>query len=655
MVTDFRTTRVEKRPMHAFYARLTVISTALLLFVLLVPSAGAQTAGDGNTRDVERRVDELILPMMEENKAIGLTVAVVRDGEIKHLKGYGHADRETETPVDPRHHLFRIASITKTFTATAIMQLQEQGLIDPEADVNGYLKDFAIPETFGRPVTVKDLLAHRGGFEGHANFIYAADPSRYRRLGEYLAETVPTRVYPPGERTSYSNWGYSLLGRVIETASGQSWEDYIEDHILKPLGMNATTARQPLGPDDPRSMDRALQTRLASIYVVEGDAHESWRYELLLAAPGGSMSSTAADMARYMMAHLNEGALDDVRILKPESAAAMRERIYPGRPGVDYGYGFRLLNIGQYDVIRHDGGIGSSKSMMMMVPDLNFGVFISSNGAVRTTLMYDAAVSLVRQLAGNVVETPAPALPMSAEEVANFTGAYVSTGRAYTNARKVFGLQNEPMVVSAGPDNAIDVETSWKGGVYVRISERGFQHPDTGDIIAFDLDGAGRAVHVYSPGGSVARERMTWRTDRRVFFTAFALALLLAATRIVTSVAGRSAGTARSSPERLLNAVAVLAAVLVFAAAGTLATALAQAASLGRDLWHQWPSPFISLTLTLTTGLAVVAAAMVVGLIPAFGMARLPAFSKAHYGLFTAALVALVVVLNAWNLIGFNY
>lgn len=624
-------------------------------FMAFAPPSLGQPLEPSEAESFEELVDSLIIPMMEENKAIGLTVAVVQDGAVKHLKGYGYADRESETAVDPQRHLFRIASITKTVTATAVMQLVEQGRIDPEADVNDYLTDFKIPEAFGGPVKIKDLLSHRGGFEDQANFIYAGDPSEYRILRDYLAETVPARVYPSGERTSYSNWGYSLLGRVVENVSGKSWEDYFADHIFDPLGMNATTARQPLGSDNPASMEPALESRLASIYRVDGEGHTKWRYELLLAAPGGSISSTAADMARFMMAHLNDGALGDERILKPESAASMRQRIYSGRPGVDYGYGFRLLKIGQYDVIRHDGGIANSKSMMIMVPALNTGVFISSNGARITTLMYDVAVDLVKALAGDVVDMRAPVIAMSAAEAEAFTGAYLSTSRAYTNARRLFDVFDKPTLITLGPNSTLNVEASWKGGDYARISERGFQNPESGDIIAFDLDTDGRAIHFYNPGGSVARERMTWRTDRRYLFAAVLTALLFSASRIVAAIVGAARRREHSRTARALNGTAVVAALLLFGAAAAFAMAFSAADSLGRDLWHQWPSPYVSLALTLTTGLAGLSAVMVAGLIPAFSAARMNAGSIVHYSAFTAALAVLVIMLHSWSLVGFNY
>jgi len=181
----------------------------------------------------------------------GATIATVRDGELFFAKGYGYEDIEKKVSVDPEQTLFRVGSTSKLFTWTAVMQLVEEGKLDFDADVNTYLTDFKIPDTYPEPITVRNLLRHTAGFEdGGLGYLYERSPDGFVHLGEFLSLYMPARVRPPATDfassigAAYSNWGAALAGHIVATVSGMSFDEYIERRILQPLGMTRSTFRE---------------------------------------------------------------------------------------------------------------------------------------------------------------------------------------------------------------------------------------------------------------------------------------------------------------------------------------------------------------------------------------------------------------------------
>ena len=224
---------------------------------------------------------------------------MVVDNKLFFAKGYGYADVEAKKPVDPDATMFRIGSVSKLFTWTAVMQLVEQGKLDLDADINQYLTEFKIPTTYPQPITLKNLLTHTPGFEDQVIGLFAHDPDEISPLGQLLARDLPARVRPPGELASYSNHGTALAGYIVPEVSGVPWEDYIEQNLLKPLGW---TIRPCVSPAPTSCRPRCPRATSSS----EGQFKEQG-FEYVPAAPAGSMSASAADMARFMIAHLQNG------------------------------------------------------------------------------------------------------------------------------------------------------------------------------------------------------------------------------------------------------------------------------------------------------------------------------------------------------------
>ncbi len=207
-----------------------------------------------------------IMPLqLGSNDIAGAVVVVVKDGQVLFAKGYGYANVEARKPVSPDDTLFRVGSVSKLFTWTAVMQLVEQGRIDLDADVNRYL-DFKIPEAFGQPVTVRHLMTHTAGFEDSLQGLFGSDPKQTADLRALLLAHPPARIYAPGTTPAYSNYGALLAGYIVQRVSGEDYATYVQRHILAPLGMAHATASQPL----PASLAPLMSTGYAR---ASGEGH----------------------------------------------------------------------------------------------------------------------------------------------------------------------------------------------------------------------------------------------------------------------------------------------------------------------------------------------------------------------------------------------
>ena len=210
--------------------------------------AAPQQQGPTYPAEMEAFLDEELEREMRKHHIAGAAVSVVKDGELFFAKGYGSADFEKGIPVDPEQTNFRTGSIAKLFTWTAVMQLAEQGKLDLDEDINTYL-DFRIPDTYPQPITLKHLMTHTAGFEDLYYGRLANDPNDLLPPREWLISHMPARVRPPGRYAAYSSYGAALAGYIVARVSGEPYDQYVQEHILDPLGMVHTTAKPSMPPN----------------------------------------------------------------------------------------------------------------------------------------------------------------------------------------------------------------------------------------------------------------------------------------------------------------------------------------------------------------------------------------------------------------------
>jgi CubicO group peptidase (beta-lactamase class C family) len=316
----------------------------------------------------------------------GAVVAIVKDGKVLTERGYGFSEVEKRAPVDPEKTLFRPGSVSKLLTWTAVMQLVEQGKIDLDADVNQYL-DFKIPAHDGKPVTMRNLMQHTAGFEEQAKGILTDDP-KSPSFEALLKAWTPNRVFAPGTTPSYSNYGASLAGYIVQRLSGEPFDAYIEKHIFAPLDMQYSSFRQPLPAN--------LVPLMSKGYPRASENPKP--YEIIGPAPAGSLAAPARDMAHFMIAHLQNGDYQGQRILSATTAEQMHNSPLTVIPPLNrMELGFFETNINGHEVIAHLGDTDNFHTSLHLYLQDGVGFYVSFNslgkdgaaGKLRNALFFD--------------------------------------------------------------------------------------------------------------------------------------------------------------------------------------------------------------------------------------------------------------------------
>ena len=377
--------------------------------------------------DVDAWLDGLMPFALQRDDIAGAVVVIVKDGQVLTQRGFGYADVAAHKPVDPSSTLFRIGSISKLFTWTAVMQQVEQGKIDLDGDVNRYI-DFNIPDYQGKPVTIRHLMTHTPGFEEvlKGGIRFTGD---LPALGDFLKRWIPKRVFAPGTTPAYSNYGAALAGYVVERVSGEPFDAYIERHIFEPLGMLHSTFRQPL--------PASLAPFMSKGYEISSEAAKP--FELIAVPPAGSASMSGADIAKFMIAHLARGD----GLLKPETAQQMQAPNYVTVPGTDrMALGFYEQQINGLSAIGHGGDLNFFHSYLWIIPAKNVGLFVSFNSAGHDN--FRLRLSVFEQFADRYFPAASTAVPVelpSAKEHARMlVGTYFSSRGSFSNFIDVANL-----------------------------------------------------------------------------------------------------------------------------------------------------------------------------------------------------------------------
>lgn len=482
-------------------AKLIGLSLLLTLVVLIPASRGlaqdappwpdqAQAKELNDPEELEVFLDSVMGENLEGDHIPGATVAVVKDGELLFAKGYGYADLKDREPVVAGETLFRVGSVGKPFTATAVMQLVEEGRLDLSADVNTYLEDFEIPDTYPKPITLHHLLTHTAGFEERVKGVYARNADDIRPLGEYLADDMPARVRPPGEFAAYSNYGVTLAGYIVEQVSGMPYDRYVEENILKPLEMHHTTTRQPPPPE--------LAGNVSVGYTYQNGGYETEEFEFYNIAPAGSMSATATDMAKFMISHLQDGRYGDERILQEATAQEMHRRHFSNDPKVNgIGYGFMEMDRNGQRTVMHGGETSWFRTALWLFPEQDVGLFVSYNsagGEEAREQLFDAFLDRYY---------PAPDPPTGKppadfrERADRFTGSYWPTRAAQTTPEKLNALTQMRSVSVAGDGTLLTRPLRGDPQRWVEVRPLVFREVDGHGTLVFREDGQGRITHFF--------------------------------------------------------------------------------------------------------------------------------------------------------------
>ena len=322
--------------------------------------------------DMIQWMDSLTTFWMDSVDIPGMVVSIVAGDSIVMQKGYGHINQEETAEVNPSQSPFRIASISKTFTALAAIQLVSEGKLDLNQDVSRYL-DFEIDRYKNSDIKLHNLLTHSAGLDERLLGGGTRDREEVVQLKSFLSTYMPAQVREPGVTFSYSNTGYALAGYLCEVASETPFHQYVQDLIFNPLGMDRTTYWRG---DDP------IYKESKSYFLDDNGFREYPPYEIRR-YPSGSLISTADDVAAYMIMILNNGNYNGRQIVSPDVIDQFTKPVFTQDPGLEgtRSYGFFNWNINGINYLSHGGSIEGYRSMLYLFPEQKVGLFLSANSS----------------------------------------------------------------------------------------------------------------------------------------------------------------------------------------------------------------------------------------------------------------------------------
>ena len=391
-------------------------------------------------------INGAVLDAMRRDHIAGVEVAVVNASSVLLAQGYGIA---AITPVREMSAdtLARVGSISKTVVWIAIMQLVEQHRLDLDDPINRYLPpSLQIPdEGFSEPIRIKHLMTHTAGFEetilGH---MIIADARFELPAATYLARYRPHRVRPPGKIAVYCNYGAALAGMIVVQISKLPWEMYAEQKVLRPLKMRSATFRENLPPELakarglPPPMDSAAAAHLSEGFV--------WKEARLTVAPpeyithyapAGALAASANDMSLYMQAFLDPKRFAAAGVLTEQSVQTLFQQTFSNAPG----YGTIYHGLFQYPfpggqlAIGHDGDTRYQHSVMLIVPNMNLGIFVSENTDGGLSLIERLPYMIGMYLLGQDQPAGVPRTTSSHQDV---SGTYLTLRRPYHRTERAF-------------------------------------------------------------------------------------------------------------------------------------------------------------------------------------------------------------------------
>jgi CubicO group peptidase (beta-lactamase class C family) len=604
-------------------------------------------------------LDELVLAQMQEHNLPNAAIALVANGEVIHLNGYGFADLERQIPVDAAETLFRTGSVAKLFTWTAVMQLVERGELELDVDINRYLH-FEIPSRLlhtsepPAPITLAHLMTHTAGFEAYPDQIFRLSAEQYLPLEEYVQVHMPERVFYPGTVPAYSNYSAALAGYIVQRISGQPFAEYVEQNIFAPLAMQNSTFRQP--PAEHLSQNLARPYR-----SIQGVYHQG-EFEFMQ-EPEGSLSSTAADMARYMLTHLGGGQLDGNYILEEATIERMHTRqttLHPAVGGMALGFMEGTFN--DQRVLFHGGSTMMYDSGLYLLPNEGVGLYMVYSGG--SHLIHSAVFQgfLDRYFPGSK-NTRSGQSTAAAGNARQFTGEYQQNTRSFTTSEAITSLfmgviqvtsdDEGYLVVTHNGETNRFVET--EPGIYQNLREgRSQDYFGPFQTIVFSGDPFGRMMLVSD--GPMTYSRPAWYASAAFTVPALVLILLLALISLVVWSVGYLVTTIRrrTTPSdwtsRLARLTGLVLALLIFLfLLGVLLT--------GADdpLYNLPPAAFgvqpdwapVHAFLPVVIAVFAVLAVIFAGLswIRSFWQAA----GRIHYTLFTFSSLVLLFILWYWN------
>lgn len=470
--------------------------------------------------DVDAFVSGIIGEAIANHQIGGAVVTLSKGKETLLAKGFGQARLTPPTHVDGDRHLFRLASISKTFTWIALFQLVERGLIAFDDPINTHLPpDLQIPDQgFKNPIRITHLMAHESGFEdlalGHIFFQKGDDVPT---LHEYLSLHRPDRVREPGQIPNYSNYGVALAGAIIAEKSGLPFEAYVEEYIFTPLGMDNSSFREPftdgrlsaLPPSDEGNFAKGLSWK-------NGYWEERPFLHINHVAPAAAFSSTAADMDRYMRALLS---------FENGGAEILSRRFWDQLPS-GLTSGFFSYDFGTLKGFGHDGSAIAFRSRLFIDRENDLGIFISVNSATGQNLIRNFPYLIQQRYFA------APKAVGNAKSANDLDGFYRTTRRPYSGFEKALISLNGTLKITT-ENNTLHAISLDQNSVFTALSPTQFHNPNSGDIWTLNRDDEGQIIQVTTAYQTTVFEKLSGFQHPILLILSWAGAFILSAFLLV--------------------------------------------------------------------------------------------------------------------------
>lgn len=644
-----------------FFRVIRLIALTLLIFSFSQVSAPAWALGSGkdpfeqnlsivfekiniDPKELAQFMDQHITERMEKYDVPSYTVSVVQNGNIIFAKGYGYADIEKMIPVDAEQTLFRICSVSKLFVWTAVMQLAEQNRVDLNADINTYLHDFQIPGTFPEPITLAHLLTHTAGFDKRDQGELGNSLDQESTMLAFLKREMPKRVYPPGQIHIYSNYGTILAVHIIERVTGMPFNDYLEENIFEPLGMDRSTSRQTLPPE------LAGDMAVGYYWLTGFPQGEPGEFEIL--TPSGGITSNALDMARFMMAHLGNEGVGSRPILQTETMDRMHATQFsfdPRLPGYTFGF-FETYRNGQR-LIFHNGGSAQFSATVTLIPEHNIGLFEAYTGGKKGTGFL--RVDFVDHYFPPAdVEVGQPG-SISSPDIQSFQGIYRTAQISRATFEKTIKFLDFGSKVTANEDGTLSVKDSR----WIHIEPLTFQKEGGSDLLVFKTkDGSLDSVINYLFIDNEALEKLKWYELWMFQYGFLAICLLIFLIAFfalpITTLIQRKRGVQPATSQRVgmwlsWSVCAVNIGFLAFVSIEVFSAVFFGFSALQKMFFLL---PFLSLLLS-----AISTVMMVINLTREKSIQSWKLSARIYVLLIAAAGVAFTWWLDYWNLFGFRF
>ena len=616
-------------------------------FVLLSAAVFAQSSNLKDRQEFETWLDDFIAKNFPTDKSGQFAFVIVKDDKIFFQKGYGFEDESRKIPVSPDKTVFYAASIGKLFTATAIMQLAEQGKINLDADVNQYLKNFQIEANFPQPLTTANLLTHTGGLDENLIGALAPNDRQPISMNEYFARNIPRRVVPNGQQITYSNLGMGLAGHLVEEVSEKSFDEYVEQNIFAPLQMKQSSFRQPLPPElfENLAGTRAKQT------------------PFIILASAGSLATTTENMAHFIIAQLNGGKYGDNQILKAETLDEMhRQHFSPNKNAPAVAYGFFESSANGKRALFHTGDRGHH-SLLYLVPQEKIGFYLVANGSDADSVALREKFTeefLNRYFPAEKFELPKPPTDFSAR-AQNFVGTYRIGNYSRTTLTKIVGLPQQIEI----SDNGDGTLTAALFGDELKAklveTEPNLFRSDEGGYFTFQTDENGKARRVFVTGGisdPLTAEKIAWYENAKLHIGIAITGILLVVSRLLIIPIGflrrRFSKNKTETDSKFLSMGWQLSGAFAWLIA--LSPLILIVWLFTRENGAIYAIPWaITAILTIWLSASLIGLALPFWAISAWRNKSWTLPKRIYFSILAIAALVLPFFLNYWNLLGFRY